>query len=236
MGIFPVSLALAVMLSGCDRIPLTPSDAIEAARPLGTPVKEEIGQSDEGTLYRWTVEARRASTWGQATGVIRRQPNQCPDGQLPEDVEHTPALDRTAKDAFSREYPAGTQFIVVRRCPPPPSFQFTFERRLDYQEGLERMQDRIEERSGGPFVRPAVSPVYVHEGLALHESVRNTLAVFSHLEAARCPEALRISYLSLGVQPQINAGDSEPDAFLAFIPDCTEGVKSEPVPPRPPPG
>lgn len=199
---------------------------MDAARPFGTPVKEKVGESEEGVLYRWTVEARREANWGDAFGVIRRQRNQCPDGQVPEDVEFTPPLDRASADDFIREHPAGTHFEVVRRCPPPPAFQFTFDRPLDDDEAQSLMRERLLERAGGRRVMPFVLPMHASEDVPLHETVRLMLASMSHSQASVCPEAFRFSYLSLGVQPQPAMGDNTPDAYLALLVDCTDGLRS----------
>lgn len=222
------------MLSGCDKVPLTPRDAIEAAKPFGTPVKEKVGESEEGELFRWTVEARRQATWSQAFGVIHRQLRRCPDGQIPEDVEYSPQLDRGSPEDYTREYPAGTHFIVVRRCPAPPDFQFTFDRPLTHEEAQELMRERLLERAGGPLVMPIVIPMHATESVPLHETVRISMASFSHSQASQCPEAFRFSYLSLGVQPQPARDDETPDAYLAFLMDCADGLKSDPWPPEKP--
>ena len=223
------------MLSGCDKLPLTPRDVMEAANPLGVPVKEKVRDVEGGTLFRWTVEARREASWGQAMGVIRREfEYRCPDGQMARDERYSPSLDTSANDAYTRKHAAGTHFVLTHLCPSPPAFQFTFDELLGHDEAQALMRSRLLERAGGPLVMPVVLPLHVSEYSPLHESVRSNLAAFGHGKADECPDAFRFSYLSLGVQPQTVANENTPDAYLAFLVDCTDGLRSDPWPPGEP--
>ena len=225
---------MAVVLTGCDiadKIPLTPRDAAEAARPFGTPAKEKLGEAHEGTLYRLTVEARRPVTWRQALFTIRRsRVNLCPDGQIADDVGYEPALDKTSNASYIHEHPAGTLFIMEQRCPAPPSYQFTFDKRLDPIEATRLVERRIQERAGGRLVSTAVIPFHVTPEVPLFEHVRVTLAAFAQGQAESCPDAFRFSYVSLGVQPSPDDDGQTPDAYLGFITDCVDGAESAPWP------
>ena len=233
-GIFLLSLTMAVVLSGCDiadKIPLTPRDAADAARPFGTPTREKLEETEEGTRYRWTLESRRPATWGQAESTIRRlRDNRCPDGQVAVDLDYQPALDRTSAASYTHEYPAGTLFIMEQRCPAPPTYQFTFDTQLDSVEAARLVDRRIQERAGGRLVSVAVIPLHLTPEMPLFEHVRLTLAAFAQGQAERCPEAFRFSYMSLGVQPSPDDDEQTPDAYLGFIVDCVDGAKSAPWP------
>lgn len=233
-GIFLLSLTMAVVLSGCDiadRIPLTPRDAAEAARPFGTPTREKLEETEEGTRYRWTLESRRPATWSQALSTIRRtRENRCPDGQFADDLDFKPALDKSTTASYTHEYPAGTLFIMEQRCPAPPSYQFTFDKQLDTAEATRLVEQRIQERAGGRRVSTVVIPFHAKPEMPLFEQVRMTLAAFAQGQAETCPDAFRFSYMSLGVQPSPDDDEQTPDAYLGFITDCLDGAKSAPWP------
>ncbi|KFL37314.1 hypothetical protein [Arenimonas donghaensis] len=233
-GNIPAALALAAALSGCeiaDKIPLTPRQATEAAKPVGTPSKEKLEDTDEGTLYRWTVEAQHSATWGHALTAIRRQREvRCPDGQYPLDLDYTPELDKTSQESFSEKHPPGTLFVLKQRCPAPPDYQFTFDSRLSPAEAGKLIDRRLQERAGGPLVSTVVLSLHVSPDFPLFEHVRLMLSTFAQSQAATCPDAFRFSYLTLGVQPGPDDDEQSPDAYLGFIADCVDGAKSAPLP------
>lgn len=189
---------------------------------MGTPAREKLSESKDGTVYRLSVEARRVASWRDAERAFGREwKHVCADGQFSEQLEHTPAFDRADPALLDSEHPAGTLFSRTLRCPSLPSYAFEFPRPLSQEEANDLMAERLPRRRYDGAAVNMILPFHESEHTPLHEQIRHFMGMLVQSQFDQCPHGIVFQDVSLGMQPRgtRDAGDT-PAAYLAFVSRC----------------
>lgn len=220
-----LSLSSALLLAGCDvieKIPLTPTDALEAGDLFGLTTRELVEETPEGKVYRLMVESRRPASWSQAGFFMMKQlRDNCPDGEPYTTLSTEPARGASMEE-LNRKLPAGTTFIHTVRCEPKPYYEFEFERRLPHRDAYGAMVRRLSDAAPGTKGRMYVQPILPSEQSSKYEQLEKAFGVMVVYQMAECPAGVVLTHPQLGMFPLSDPAREwhDPAGYLGFVYEC----------------
>lgn len=227
-----VALLFVGLLAGCDKVPLTPKDALRMADPFGAATRELQSSEKGGDTYVYLVESRREGDWAGADLAIYRQHNGlCPEGQRPEIKERSPGLLSDSVAARHVSHPAGTTFRLVVLCPAQPYEEITFASGTSRRDAEKQVFEDLVKGEWQPGRLVFATSLPVTQWMQKYEWMNEVIGREVSRQLPLCSGGVIVRRVVIGNYAEGHqpggAEDNRGEFVFGLLSDCADGLDPE---------
>lgn len=200
-----LGLAGLLVLAGCGAMDaaqeaLAPASA---ASKFGTATRERLSAEGQGTTLRMMISATAPASWLQADEAMYRQLDyQCRDGASHSIISESPQSVAGGKAVSDKVHPAGTTFIRVIRCSPPPDFEFAVASGTPRADAEKQVRARLGQEATDERDGRFITVVPFNSRNRKYPAIAAALGKHLAARMTQCPGGLRVERMVIAAHPQ----------------------------------